>query len=307
MPTNVSLAAYLVKIRDVKEREDEILSHLTGEDVDFLEYLVEQLGAMKQAQHNEEYQQVLSVTKLRRTDRQISGLIETGDYGLESNIYSTVTKKVVHKRKKQEADLRPFYFMFLIPKELDEGLLILQRTGNYGIRKVLYRFLYDSFNRDFVDFRLHLDPIVDPSQLEKYSHGVVKELRFIKISLPADLADSIQGGHNESRGRMELLIKASRGRSLPDRVQARVARLLRRRERTGVFAMEDGNFEYDDVKIKTQVGGTSRTFSVGDPKIRSYYDVTERIELGAGGHPTLESIAEQAEALAERLMSELLL
>ena len=54
---------------------------------------------------------------------------------------------------------------------------------------------------------------------------------------------------------MELVIKASRGGSLPDRVQARVAKLLQKRERAGVFALDDGNFEYNDVKVKTQVGG----------------------------------------------------
>jgi len=305
MPTNISLAAYLVKIRDVKERQDETLSHLTGDDEDFLEYLAKQLSVMKEAQQNEQYQQVLSVTKLKRTDRQLSGMIETGEYGLESNIYSTVTKKVVHKRKKQEADLRPFYFMLQIPLDVDEGLLILQRTGNYGIRKVLYRFLHDSFNRDFVDFRLHLDPIVDPAQFERYSHGKVKELRFIRITLPSDLADSVRGGHTESRGHMELVIKASRGGSLPDRVQARVAKLLKKRERAGVFALDDGNFEYNDVKVKTQVGGTHRTFSIGDPRLRSYYDITGKIELGGGGHPTFESIAEQAEGLAEKLMAKI--
>ncbi|MFZ0199532.1 MAG: hypothetical protein WB523_22730 [Candidatus Sulfotelmatobacter sp.] len=104
---------------------------------------------------------------------------------------------------------------------------------------------------------------------------------------------------------MELVIKASRGGSLPDRVQARVAKLLQKRERAGVFALDDGNFEYNDVKVKTQVGGTHRTFSIGDPRLRSYYDITEKIELGGGGHPTFESIAEEAEALADKLIAKM--
>lgn len=298
MSRTVSLAAYLIKIRDVNAREDEVLSDFADEK-DFVEYLNTQLGAMKVTKHNEEAQLVLSVSKLIKNDRVLTGIIETGEYGIESNIYSVSEKKIVYKRKKQEADLWPFYFMVDIPEGTDEGLLILQRSGNYGIRHVLSRFLRDSFDNDFADLRLRLDPIVDAEQIKKYSQGVVKELRFVKISLPPDLEDCYDSGHKEVHGQMELVIKARRGGTLP--LQKYVASLLKKRERSGIFAIDDGNFEYNDIKIKAKVGGSSRTFSVGEPKLRSYHDITDIIKYGSGGHPSFDSINEAAENLADRL------
>jgi hypothetical protein len=302
MPRTFSLASYLVKVRDVSEKEDEILSDLP-DDRDLVTYLNEQLAAMKETKHNEESQQVLAVSKLVKSGRTLTGIIETGDYGTESNIYSVAKKQVVYKRQTQDADLWPFYFTFDIPEGTDEGLLILQRTGNYGVRHVLYRFLYDCFTNDFVDLKLRLDPIVDPEQIAKYSHGVVQELRFIRVTLPPDLADRYDSGHKEFHGRMELVVKARRGGALP--LQKYVSKLMAKGERGGIFAIGGGQFEYDDIRMKARVGGTSRTFSLRDPKLRSYHDVTDVVKMGAGGHPTFDSMNEAAMSLAEKLKAQI--
>jgi hypothetical protein len=125
-------------------------------------------------------------------------------------------RAIVHARQSSEADLWPFFFRFDIPDGTEEGLLILQRTGNYGIRKTLQRFLIDSFRNDYEDLRFHLMPVVDPEQMEKYERGKVEELRFVKISLPSDLADGYAKGNEQVRGKVELVFKARRGGTLPD-------------------------------------------------------------------------------------------
>lgn len=302
MPKTISLAAYLLKVRDVREREDETLSEIDGE-TDLLDYLNEQLGAMRETKHNEQHQQVLSVTRLTKSNRTLLGLMEEGEYGAETNIYSVPKQTVVYRRKRDDADLWPYFFRFDIPEGVDVGLLILQRSGNYGIRKVLHRFLRESFANDHEDLRLHLDPIVDPEQVHKYERGLVQEVRFVKVSLPADLADRYDTGNRQAKGRMELVIKAQRGSALP--LRKLIATLLQKRERSGVFAIDEGNFEYNDVRVKARVDGTSRTFSIGDPKLRSYYDITSAVKIERGGHPSFESMNEAASELAERLLSKL--
>ena len=306
MPMIISLAAYLVRIRDLNEREDEVLSEIEG-DRDLLDYLYEQLGIMKEMKHNKEHQQVLTVTKLGKSGRRLSGLIETGEYGRETNIYSVPEQKIVYRRKTQDADLWPFYFMVDIPEGTDDGLLILQRTGNFGIRKVVHRFLSESFLIDFGDMRLRLEPIIDPEQLARFERGLIQEVRFVKISLPSDPADAYEGGHQETFGKMELVIKARRGSALPERFREQVAKLLKQRERSGVFAIDSGKFEYNDIKLRTQVGRTTKLFSIGDPKLRSYYEVTDQVTIGPGGHPTFASISKVAEDLADRLLKKMYL
>jgi hypothetical protein len=70
---------------------------------------------------------------------------------------------------------------------------------------------------------------------------------------------------------------------------------FRNREISGRYALDEGQFfEYDDVKAVTKVGNSSRTIFASNPqRIRSYHDVTEKIKIAAG-HPTYESMHEQA-------------
>lgn len=302
MPNAISLASYLIRIHDVTEREDEILSELP-DGTDLLDYLDKQLAAMKQTRHNQVSQEVLSVSELSRSARTLIGIIETGDYGRESNIYNVDSRRIVYKRKVEEADMWPFYFRFEVPEGTDEGLLILQRTGNYGIRHVLARFLRESFANDFEDLRFRYEPIVDAKDIERYAHGAVQEVRFVKVDLPRDLEDRYDSGHKEVRGQMELVIRARRGGSLP--FQRYLGGLIRKGQRTGVFAIDEGKFEYQGVKVKTKVSGTSRTFQIGDPKLRSYHDISNAVKIGKGGHPTFESLNDAAGELADRLKKQM--
>ena len=74
-----------------------------------------------------------------------------------------------------------------------------------------------------------------------------------------------------------------------------------------MFAIDGGKFEYNDVRLRTKVDGTTRTFSIGDPKMRSYYDVTSLVTTGPGGHPTFESIRAAANKLANKLKKQMYL
>jgi hypothetical protein len=81
------------------------------------------------------------------------------------------TEKIAYERKITEANMLPFYFLVDLPEETDEGIILLQRLGMFGIRKMLYHVLSQKFAEKFEDFRLDLHTLVDADEIAKYQKG----------------------------------------------------------------------------------------------------------------------------------------
>jgi hypothetical protein len=302
MPHLVSLAAYNVKVWNTSDKDFEILSDFDAEGSDLLSFLHSILLNIKnETLDQKELQQAMSVLKLDKQGRTLVGLIETGEYGRESNIINVGTKKTVYRRKKEDAEMWPFYFFIEVPEGTEDGLLILQRTAAYGIRKVLYWVLNTAFTEQYPDLRLRLPPLVDQAELEKFVKGKVQRVSFIRKNIPADIADTYDKGHQELRGSTELVIRATRGSGLP--MNNWLSRIFRTKQPTGIFALDEKEkFAYENVRAKVKVGYSSRTLDVANPiRLRSYYDVTDAVNIGSGGHPTYASIHAEAQKLATKL------
>ncbi len=243
----------------------------------------------------------MSVQKLEKSSRALSGIIETGQYGIESNFINVTTKKSVYRRKKQDAEMLPFYFYVEIPEGTEDGLLILQRTAAFGIRRVLHWILKLAFENKNPDLRPKFMPLVASTEIDKFVKGKIQQVNFVRKIVPADIADSFRTGNKEVNGIMELVIKARKGSILP--VNEFIASIFKSRKVSGIFALdEDQKFPYENIKAKVKVGQSTRTINAADPgRIRSYYDITDAVKIGAGGHPVYDSIKEQAQTLASRL------
>lgn len=68
-----------------------------------------------------------------KSGRTISGIIESGVFGTEESVVDIQTGNTNYKKKKDEALLKPVYFMFYIPRDSTVGFLILEKIGNYGL------------------------------------------------------------------------------------------------------------------------------------------------------------------------------
>lgn len=175
MPRATSLAFYAIKIRNVPEREDETVSAFGDEEDDFLDLANDRLGALRrEAANNEEAQHIIRVKRLARANRQIYGIIETGEYGIESELVDVQTSRLAHRRQTTEADMMPFYFLIDIPEGVDEGILLIQRSGTFGIRKLLHGVMAPNFHLQFPELKLRFSPLVEAAELEKYARGRVE-------------------------------------------------------------------------------------------------------------------------------------
>ena len=87
-------------------------------------------------------------------------------------------------------------------------------------------------------------------------NGRLTKIRFIRYSLPSDLADAYDtGGHSEIEGTAEIVIRPSRGQSLPLKNRIRDALEGRREIREMV---ELTGYEYDNVKVEIDVRGSKK-------------------------------------------------
>ena len=302
MPRVIALAAYAIRVSNPGERECEIISDLDGNGADLFDFLHELLSRIRTKTLDQaQLQQALSVVRLKKGNRTLSGIIGTGQYGHESDLIDVKTTQVVYRRKRNDAEMLPFYFYFEIPEGVEDAILILQRTAALGIRKVLHWVLKTAFEDKYPELRLKLSPLVAETEVTRFVSGKIQKIHFIKKTIPADVIDAWDKGHKEVRGSIELVIRAGKGMSLP--MNNWLSRIFKGADIGGVFALdEQEEFAYDNVKAQVKVGHATRTINAANPgRIRSYFDVTDKVAIGPDGFPQYNSMQEQAEELAGQL------
>src|ERR1700761_8288978 len=112
---SIALAPYSIKIRHKYSQEPEVISAFGGNN-DLLQFFSEVLRKVKREdEHDESAKRVLSLLKVSRSERTISGIFEVGEYGSESTIKDVVQRKGVHQKQTTHADMMRFYFLVNLP------------------------------------------------------------------------------------------------------------------------------------------------------------------------------------------------
>ena len=68
--------------------------------------------------------------------------VYAGYYGYASKLVNRKTKSTVHKKSRDEADVKPFYVVVVIPNDTEiskaqSGLILFQEIGIYGVKTCL--------------------------------------------------------------------------------------------------------------------------------------------------------------------------
>ncbi len=80
----------------------------------------------------------------------ITFIVSSGSYGIESEITNRRTKEVKYHRTRDDADIKQFYGMIFIPKDIDDinvqkGIFIFQSIGTYGIKTITTKQMKEFF------------------------------------------------------------------------------------------------------------------------------------------------------------------
>lgn len=298
----ISLVPYTIRIKRMYGKEEEKLDNFGEKSSDILPFLTKTLSALKdQDWRDESGEKIFGINKVLCSERLLSGISETGEYGSGSIIKDVVAGKVVLKKKRIHAEVRPFYYLLSIPKERRKGIILLQTRGALGIATVFRDALNRAFQLEFPDYRIHLRNLTTRAVFDKFLAGNLREMRFIRFHLPKGIEDTYSEGHKEIKGVTEFVVRPKGLMGMP------FAKLVRdivdgKSALKDLVELADEHFEANNVKLNMEVDGKLRVLSVVQPdNVQIGYDITEDVKYDEDRNPELDSI----DALARGFLSEL--
>lgn len=299
MAHEIKLEVYTFRIRQKGEKDYISFFDTFAEKKDITNFIKGFIKFNDTLNIDEEHQksiQFKSNTLTANSDKAIySGIIESGDYGTESVLVNLTTKKQVYTKKKDDIDIKPFYYLMWIPKVGNVGFLMLQRTGIYGINSIFTATLRDYITSKHQSLMVDFAPFVSKQLAQTYlSNGALKQISLRRFNLPADVIDQLGlKEYNEEVLSVEIKITSKKNGFL--NLNDKVSKFIE--DKNGKFfdipnlksLGMDGEHEE---KIKVKLGGSTRTIDLSDTlEIRPYFDIDEQVDKDVKtGHPKFESI-----------------
>jgi len=299
--SQISLALYSFRIRERGAHRFQQLDNFDGKN-DFYSFLEKYFDHIDKKYKNDlinkriiRVQNVVKIESLRV----FNGIIETGEYGFESDLVDSEKGNLKYKRGIKDAEMLPFYFLTYAPKK-DEGIMILQRFGVYGastiFKQSITEMFKDLYSKDgTVNYTLEINPLVPEKFVKRFiDEGKATKLIFKKFNLPQDIADQFdKRDHIEDDIFIELRVNAKRNKYIPihDRLEKHLSKNLDR-------LLEIKGFDYDNVSMEVKLNNNTRTIDLSNMlKFRAYIDVTDEVEIRSSGHPVFTSIDKVAKNL----------
>lgn len=292
----ISLTPYTIRVTQKSTGNYVKLNNITGKDLfEILDNYLIKIKTTASVDNNTS--KVIKLKAKRKKDRINCGILETGEFGYETEIFDTKANTVTYSKKSHEAELIPFYYLLYVPENRDEGVVILQRFKQFGIRNILLEDFTKYFNGFYDDYNISINPLVVKNILDQYfSEGRIMKIRFINYKLPKNLEDIFsQGDHKHSPGYLENVVSLRRGRSFSsnfvNKMRSNISKLLSSSIAVSDLTELQEIQNYDNIKLEVQVGPTRRVVNLGKiSKIRYNEDVTNRVRVTVSGHPTFDSI-----------------
>ena len=127
--------------------------------------------------------------------------VRCGGYGIDADIVNTQDSKIVHKRKKDEAEIMDFRIFFAVPKgeEVCKGIILFQNIGQYGIKTISTYYL-----RKFISDKLELMTItgnICPEVFVKkiLDNNAIKKIIYTRNNVSDDKADIEEIGYGKEQ------------------------------------------------------------------------------------------------------------
>lgn len=197
--------------------------------------------------------------KNTQTYRAVSFVINSGAYGIESNITNRRTKAVKYRRKKDDADIKRFYCLLLVPKdtegvEVSKGILIFQTIANFGVKTITVGNLKTFFGQKNLTFETR------SVSVRKFIENLNERGRLYKLTL---IKNHVTADSSErmilSTGREERAFISPR---LNDDWFSKVLNYIDNRNECDIFEIDDTI--YDDIRITFILGNSSRSVRISD-------------------------------------------
>lgn len=299
------LTGYKQDLLESRERTDRSQIPFTPEEQQKLDdndlfHILEDFFTTKQEQATKVFKESQKTTTIIRhelEDRDIYGIIKSGEYGFGADFYNIESKtRKNNARSPDDSEEYPFFFHFRIPVGQNDGRLILQTIGVHGIATVLQRYLNEYlepkgyvvvFNRvittDFID--------------QLGGDRPLKEIRFIKKVVSQDVAEKIHTGESED------LIESRVFSTRKKRALSLTSSLKEILKNQNVTSYEILNEEYSEVKAIFTDSGSRRTLKLGFDKnqLGEVLILRKDIHKEKDGHPTFGVLLSESKKYLKNL------
>jgi hypothetical protein len=298
----ITISAYEIYIRPKGDKNTRINLSDFSNGHDLFVFLSEQLANLTLENgdidliDDEENKKVLRLepNTLAPFGRQLSGILESGEYGYESKIIDRTNGQNVANKGLNHAELIPFYFQIFIPENLNIGIVLLQRFKQFGIFSIFSETLKRQFRESFVDFRLEINPLVSDEIVRSFIEGgELNRITFKTLNVTPEIIGQADQGHvmQGENARIEFSIVANKGERLPFLQRIRNAIVNGRVQNiNGLFNIN--GIEYDKVSVTVKLNGRTRTMDLSSlANIGAFFDITDEVIMDENrGHPNLISI-----------------
>lgn len=243
--------------------------------------------------------------KINKEKRCVFGRFGAGTTGDPVDINDPETNQTNYSVNSLELQDRVLNFYALIPKNKQEGYIVLQRKSTHSIQKSL-EDCFNSFllkkgfeGENKIRFKLASAP--NFKLMEKMmNNGDLKEVNLYRNLIPTSFSELFEDSSSSSLGTTITQLKFNKGA-----VKANIKKVLSdiyRKSYTGDEQIEiDGNF-YDEVTFTFYLDKVTKTFYVNDKsKIRSEIDITSMVDDIDEGEIPLDKFVE----ISEKLISEI--
>ncbi len=304
---SIGLSTHTIAVKDLANSADKPLLSDFDRGADLLALIETYLNKLKsQVSSDGARKKAFRVRDVIRDDkaRYVKGIIESGEYGSNQDIVNTKTGAKSYRTKTDDALLVPFYFLFHLPKDKHKGILVLQTFRQHGVYGALAEWLNLCFKGGYENrFRLDHLQMSNTNLLNKIlDNSRVKEISLIRHEWPDDIANSVGSNSNEQKGKLVVSITAGYRGSLG--VRERIKKMF-----SGQLppnqVVELDYIEPDAVSVKLEYNGKIRTITYSDNvDLRSLFDITDDVKLGADNFPEFDSIDSVAQKVLEDIALE---
>ncbi len=243
--------------------------------------------------------------ELHSLGRCLSGIIESGEFGTEENIIDSNTGELKYRKRADDAQMIPFFFMFNIPEHSYYGYLIIERIGNIGIYSTLTKAIQKHIEQGrHENLVLKIEPFMiqevfnrNLSVISEARKVILKRVQSQKLNLSQIAENLVEGDGVQT----DIVYKAPRNRFL--QVKQWIDKLNASKNKKGGYTFQ--NIEYADVAFELKIGGKVRTVSIAKINgLGTNLEITDNVELGNNGYPTYNSLKTEAQRLLSFIKDE---
>jgi hypothetical protein len=295
MPAAISLWFYRLEAYGGNGRAKISLADLPGRG--FHDFLADFIRSNRTSRHHDELQRVWYFeAPSKSTSDEFDGILKYGVYGFESDLIDSKTKVHRFKREVGDSEQIKLYYQFWWPGRSSDGALCAFQSfqGRSCIWMILDA-LRLAFRDEYAGHVLHIYKIM-PGTLKTsvFANAPVKSIKLVAKSLSSDARKNYGSEGKPEEFDVTMTISAKKGGTfglLKSLDENRLAQL-----RLPVWLMDAQAF--DRATADVEWNGHRRTVGVMGPVgAAGSFDVTEDIDFGVDGHPTLESVRDQADQL----------